>query len=90
MPDEHAFFDTNPQSTILEDGESLIWYNWENGKHAVLGRDEIRPERDADGRLVRVEALNLSDDDSAISGKTATSSRRRGTCPITVRPLRAT
>ena len=63
MPDEHAFFDTNPQSTILEDGESLIWYNWENGKHAVLGRDEIRPERDADGRLVRVEALNLSDDD---------------------------
>ena len=27
MPEEHAFFDASPQSTILEDGESLIWYN---------------------------------------------------------------
>ena len=63
MPEEHAFFDASPQSTILEDGESLIWYNWENGKHVVLGRDEIRPEKDADGRITRVEILNLSDDD---------------------------
>lgn len=63
MSGEHAVFDANPQSTMLEDGDRLVWYNWENGRHAVLGRDEIRPIRDRGNKLIKAEILNLGSGD---------------------------
>lgn len=63
MPANHAMYDVNPQSTVLEYADKIVWYNWENGLNVNLDHGEVYLHKDQNGKLTQIENISLEDKD---------------------------